>query len=199
MIIVDCKQLDPEWFAAKCGIPSSSKFDKIVTSTGEPSKQAKQYMLQLAGETVSGVKTETYSSQDMKRGILFEPEARRSFEMIHNVDVRQVGLIYKDEEKTASCSPDGLPFENCGLEIKCPLVHTHVEYLLKNKIPTKYIQQVQGSMYVTGFESWFFMSYYPGIKPLILRIDRDPMFIGKLHAAITEFNQELNEIVRKIQ
>jgi hypothetical protein len=198
MITLECDQLSPEWYAARAGIPTASHFDKIITSTGAPSKQAQKYMFQLAGERITGTKEETYQNATMQRGLDLESEAKELYEAITGQEVSTVGLCYKNEARTASCSPDGLIGEAGGYEVKCPLIHTHVSYLLKNKLPTEYIHQVQGSMYVTGRDWWEFMSYYPGLKPLIVRVERDPIFIGKLHRAITEFNEELNEIVRRI-
>jgi len=198
MIKIDCEQLSPEWFQARAGKPSASRFDKIVTSKGEPSKQSKNYMYELAGENLTEVKTETYQNAAMQRGIELESEARSLFEMAYDVEVKQVGLVYPDEQKRYCCSPDGL-LEDSGLEIKCPLIHTHVSYLLENKLPTDYIQQVQGSMLIMGFDHYFFMSYYPGLPPLILKIERDEEFIAKLATELNKFTIELASVVRKLK
>lgn len=198
MIIIDCEQMSEQWFAEKAGKPGASSFDKIVTTKGEPSKQAKNYLYQLAGETLTGLKAESYQNAAMIRGIELEPDARSLFEMIHDVEVERVGLCYPDEQKKYLCSPDGL-IGNEGLEIKCPIMHTHVSYLLEQKLPTEYFQQVQGSMAVTGFESWWFMSYYPGIAPFIIKVVRDDVFIAKLTAELNSFCQELAMTVKKLK
>ena len=198
MIILECDQLSPEWFQAKVGLPSAGSFDKIVTTKGEPSKQRTNYLYQLAGETVSGYKTETYQNLAMQRGTELEGEARQYFEFLHDVQIRQVGLVYPDEEKKYASSPDGI-LEDAGLEIKCPLVHTHVGYLLDNKLPTEYFQQVQGGMLVTGYDYWWFLSYFPGLPALVLRVERDEKFLEKLKAEIDRFCFELAEITTKLQ
>ena len=198
MIIVDCVQMEEEWFLEKTGKPGASSFDKIITTKGEPSKSAKNYLYQLAGETIVGLKTETYQNAIMQRGIELEPLARSLFEMIYDVEVKQVGLCYPDEQKKYLCSPDGL-LEDSGLEIKCPLIHTHVSYLLGGKLPTDYFQQVQGSMAVTGFSYWYFMSYYPGMAPFIIKVDRDEEFIAKLKAELDSFCLELALTVKKLK
>ena len=110
-----------------------------------------------------------------------------------------VGLCYLDEHRNFSCSPDGLVGEDGGLEIKCPLIHTHVEYLLDGKLPTKYVQQVQGSMLISGRKWWDFMSYYPGLKPLVVRVERDEKFIAKLKDELNKFCFELKAIVQKLK
>ena len=199
MIILDCEQLSDEWFAARTGIPSASHFDRIVTSKGEPSKQARDYMYQLAGERLTGKKEETYTNATMQRGIDLEPEAVAHFELVMNLDVQKVGLCYPDEDKRYSCSPDGLIGEDDGMEGKAPLLHTHISYLLGNKLPTKYVQQVQGSMLVTGRKHWYFHSYYPGLKSLIVKVGRDEKFIAKLKAALDKFCDELEKTVKKLR
>ena len=194
MIILDVEQGSEEWFAARVGVPSASIFDKIVTSKGALSTSKQKLIYKLAGERVIGEKEEGYTNGAMQRGIELEPEARALFELITDLEVEEVGLCYHDERKDRSCSPDGhIVKEKEGLEIKCPELQTHVEYLIAKKLPTKYIQQVQGSLYITGLERWHFFSYYPGMKPLHIVVERDEIFIAKLSKALDDFVVELDE------
>ena len=198
MKIIDVPQGSPEWFSARLGLPTASNFSQIVTAKGDSSKQREKYLYKLAGEIVSGEATETYQSAAMERGIIMEEEARAMYALITGENVTQVGFCIADNGKYG-CSPDGLVGDSGGLEIKCPLAHTHVSYLLKNKLPVEYLQQVQGSMLVTGRKWWDFMSYYPGIRPLILRIERDEDFIESLENELEAFCGQLAEVVKKIQ
>ncbi len=198
MLRLDVKQGSPEWFTARAGIPGASCFDRIVTTKGEPSKQAKNYLYELAGERIVGAKMETYQNAAMQRGIEMEAEARALFQMIKDVEVEEVGICYPDEGKRYACSPDGL-LQDAGLEIKCPLIHTHVGYLLAGTLPTDYTQQVQGSMLVTGFERWFFMSYYPGLPPLILKVNRDWKFTATLKIELEAFCEELDAVETRLR
>ena len=197
MIILDCEQLDTEWWQAHVGTPSASNFGKILTPTGKPSKQAENYMHQLAAEVITGVKTETYQNAIMQRGIEMEAEARTLYELMFDVEVHRVGLIYDDEKKYC-CSPDGIMPDN-GLEIKCPLSHTHVSYFLSGKLPTIYIPQVQGSMLTTGLKQWDFMSYYPGLKPLIVHVKRDNKYCDLLKKELDSFVTNLKKTVEKLR
>lgn len=202
MIILDCEQLSEEWFSARCGTPSASNFDKIVTTKGAPSKQVEKYLYQLAGERITGIKEETYQNAAMLRGIELEGEARDLFKFVKGIEVQEVGICYPDENKRFSCSPDGLvgiEIVKEGLEIKCPALHTHVAYLLGGKLPTEYTQQVQGSMLVTGYFAWFFMSYYPGMPPFIVRVYRNNDFCAKLKVALDEFCDRLDQVEAKIR
>ena len=199
MIIADVEQGTEEWFAARLGIPTASGFDKIVTTKGEPSKQALKYMYQLAGERVSGIKEESYESAAMRRGKDVEQEARDFYELTQGVEILKVGVCYPDKKKRYGSSPDGLIGEDGGVEIKCPIMSTHVGYLLDGGLPMDYFQQVQGNLLVTGREWWDFLSYYPGLKPLLIRITPDKDFLKALSAQIEIFCKNLDEIVSKIR
>jgi len=201
MIIIDnVKQGSPEWFALRAGVPSASNFSKIVTGKGDPSKSAKEYMQGLAGEKITGMPDLSgYKSIHMENGNEREEESRLLFSAITGIAIRQVGLVFMDDLRNVSCSPDGLGVdEEIGLELKNPMLKTHVKYLLDGKLPSTYFGQVQGSLMVTGYKHWYFMSHYSGIKPLILKIERDEEYIGKLRAALDKFNAELTLMAKKL-
>lgn len=200
IVLDDVEQGSQEWKDARVSIPSASVFDKLITSKGDVSKSRQKLLYQLAGEKIIGVKEEGYTNGAMQRGIELEPEARLLFEMMTGLEVKEVGLCYFDERKDRSCSPDGImEIEQEGLEIKCPELATHVEYLIGNKLPTKYFQQVQGSMYITGFEKWHFLSYYPGMKPFHTVVERNEMWIAKLSKVLDDFVAELEETHNKLK
>jgi hypothetical protein len=198
IIIDDIVQGSPEWFSAICGNPGASNIDKIITTTGTRSKQRDDFMYQLAGERITGKREETFQSQAMQNGIEREANARLLFEMIQGVEVKQVGIVYKDEKKDCHCSPDGMP-EKSGLEIKNPMMKTHVKYLLANKIPTDYFCQIQMSLYVCEIDTWWFMSCFDGLRPLIIECHRDETFIKKLESELNIFNEELLAMVEKLK
>lgn len=198
MLIIECEQRSPQWFQERLGKPSSSRFGEILTSTGEISKQRKGYLYDLAAQIISGRSPETYTSAAMEEGIRREEESRTLYEMIYGVEVKQVGMIFPDDDKKYLCSPDGLRADNIGLELKNVLPKTQVEYLLSKKLPSIYIPQVQGSMLVTGFNQWHFMSYCPALPPLILEIERDEKWIEKCEKELKSFNQELDEMVKRL-
>jgi predicted phage-related endonuclease len=75
----------------------------------------------------------------------------------------------------------------------------HCKYLLANKLPTEYFCQVQMSLYVTEREKWFFVSHYPGMRPLFLEVFRNDEWIEKLDLELTRFNDELLELVDKLK
>ena len=192
MIILDCEQLSDEWFAARCGIPTASSFDKLITPSMKPSSQSGEYLFDLLGEWVTGEKTFIRPTYWMERGVEMEPEARSAYEFITDNEVQEVGLIFKDDKQMVSCSPDGLIGDK-GLEIKCPSPNKHVSYVLQGVCPKQYIAQVQGSMWVTGLKQWDFMSYHPDYEPLIVTVDADEKYHAALDGIVPEFIKQLAE------
>ena len=200
MRIITCEQRSPEWMEVRRGIPTASSFDKIVTSKGEPSKkQALGYLYTLAAERIAGVREPSFSSAAMEEGIRREEESRLVYSMLAEVEVKQAGFCLSDCGRYG-CSPDGLVDSGQfgGVEFKNPSGKVAVEYLLAGKLPTAYIQQVQGSLLVTGREWWDFVSYFPGLPTLIVRVERDEPFLSKLEKELIAFCDKLNEVCEDI-
>tara|TARA_R100001143_G_C3338545_1_gene123036 strand:- start:452 stop:1060 length:609 start_codon:yes stop_codon:yes gene_type:complete len=198
MRIVYVEQGSEEWHAARMGVPTASQFAKILASTGKPSTRAESYRHTLLAERL-GVRAESYESDAMKRGTELEPEARETYEFITGSAVEQVGFVLRGGD-LVGCSPDGLIGDSGGLEIKCPMPATHISYLLRGKVPAKYIPQVQGCMYVCGpgRKWWDFMSYSPGLEPLIVRVERDEDYIAALDSALAGFLEQMESDYLKL-
>ena len=119
-------------------------------------------MAELIEESILGLQDNTFRSNFMERGNQLEPLARSAYEFITGNDVIQVGGVYLDEHKEVMVSPDGLiPELKKGLELKCPKMSTHIRYLLEGGVPAEYIVQVQANLWVTGYDTWDFVSYCP--------------------------------------
>lgn len=194
----DVIQRSPEWFQLRCGIPSASNLDKILTTTGKVSTQKTKYLYQLAGEAIAGEQEESYQNAAMLRGIELEAEARAFYELINDVKIGEVGFCIHDDIDFGA-SPDGLVGDDGLIEIKCPKLATHVAYLVDNILPTEYFQQVQGELFATDRLWADFISYYPAIKPFIIRVERDDQFMSSMKRELPIFNRELKEIIRKVQ
>jgi len=192
-------QSSEAWYKARLGNPGASEMNKIITSEGKSSKSRKDYMFRLVAEKIRGKADETFQSQTMVNGQTKEDEARSLFSLIHDVEIEQVGMIYKDERRLYHASPDGLISKDCGIEVKCPLGKTQTKYLIENKLPTQYYVQIQSSLYISEREYWWFMSYCDSMKPLIIRVKRDEEFLKKLKVELELFCAELKEVVKKIR
>jgi len=200
-IIIDTfSQRSTEWLIARCGTPGASSISKIITSKGVISNQREEYLMQLAAETVTGrPEEEGYLSRHMVLGMEREDASRALFEMIYGVEVRQVGIVFKDEFKMFHCSPDGLVGENAILEMKNPMMKTHVKSLLDGTLPTEYLGQCQMSLYVTERELCYFMSSCEGLPPFILEVPRNEPYIAQIAKALDDFWVDLCRIVEKIR
>lgn len=161
LITLDCEQGSEEWLAARLGIPTATGFENIVTATGKKSASYIKYMAELIEESILGG-GDTFKSGFMERGNQLEPQARAAYEFLTGNDVIQVGGVYLNENRDVMVSPDGLiPSLKKGLEIKCPKMSTHVRYLLEGGVPAEYVIQIQANLWVTGYETWDFVSYCP--------------------------------------
>jgi hypothetical protein len=116
----------------------------------------------------------------MERGNEREGAARDLFGAIMEVDVKEVGFHLHDDYDIG-CSSDGLFCldSDTGVEIKSPRASTHIKYMRNKKLPTEYMQQVQLSMWLLEVEKYFFFSYHPDLKPLIVEVRRDDEYIEK--------------------
>ena len=197
MIILDCEQGSEEWLRLRRGVPSASRFDKIITATGKPSAQSEGYFNELLAERWTRKSTNFHVTDAMARGTELEPEAKMFYELFCNVDVIECGFVLHSN-RHFGCSPDGLVGQK-GLEIKCPAAKTHVQYLRHGKLPTKYIQQVQGCMLVTGFTCWDFLSYHPDLPPLLVTVERDEKLIGALENELDVFCSNLVSEIERLQ
>ncbi|VEG70292.1 putative phage-type endonuclease [[Pasteurella] aerogenes] len=161
LITLNCEQGTEEWLTARLGIPTATGVSNIVTPSGKKSSAWTSYLAELVAESIEGL-TEGYKSTDMLRGNQLEEQARMAYEFATGNDVVQVGGVYRNADKDMMISPDGLiPTLRKGLEIKCPKMKTHIKYIIEGVVPSEYIIQVQVALWVTGYDSWDFVSYCP--------------------------------------
>jgi hypothetical protein len=212
MIEIDVEQLSPEWFSWHLGVFSASKADMLVTPKGNVSGQWRKYAYLAAAELYLGRKEETFSNYHTRRGIALEPEARDLYRAITGLRVREPGICFKDEEMDLACSPDGfvtgkivsiqkwtVEYFEFGLEIKCPTLGVHMEYLDHGGCPSEYYPQVQFSMWVTGMDRWDFMSYYPGMPPHIATVRRDDEVIDLFKDQTGLWRMEMARLANELE
>lgn len=196
--VLDMDQGTPEWFEARCGIPTASEFSTVMAQGkgGGASVTRTNYLRKLAGEILTGDPApEGYSSAFMERGKELEDEARRMFAFMRDADPQRVGFI---KNGRAGCSPDSLLGDDSGLEIKVAIPAVQIARLQAGKLPAEHVAQVQGSLWVTERKTWEFVSYCPKLPPLIVTVERDEAYIAKLAKAVAAFNEDLDAIVQSI-
>lgn len=197
MKILTCfEQGSDAWFAARLGMVTASNFHKVLNKkTGRG-----RYMEGLCGERLTGcIDSTSFKNENMEHGNETEGEARRYYETAYDCKVDQVGFVMRDE--WVGGSPDGLVGTDGLIEIKCPITATHVHNILSNKMPTEYIPQVQGLLWVTNRQWCDFISFDPKVvsRPIFIkRVERDKDYIINLSAQVSIFVKELQKMISKI-
>lgn len=202
MKVFNFPQLSSEWWAIRRGVPTASEFGRIMT----PAKKqyaagALAYACELAAELLDPLPPHLSASGmirtiAMANGQDTEPEARRFYALERDCDVREVGFCLTDDGRYG-CSPDGLVGEDGGLELKVPLPKTHALWLYRGGLPDEHRCQVHGQLIVTGRAYVDFLSYSPGLPPLLVRVEPDAFTVA-LRACLEVFAKEYADVRRKL-
>ena len=200
-IIKNIEQGTDEWLKLRLGVATASNFDKIITTAGKESESLKKYALQLATELMLEIPEPTFKNDIMARGNELEALAREAYqEETFNV-VEQI-TMFKSDCGNFGYSPDGLVGNDGLVEIKCPLATTHFKYLIDNKMPSEYWQQVQGGLWVSQ-RKWIdfvsFNSYFKDKKLFIIRVERNEEFIAKLSELTNKVILLKNQLLNKLE
>jgi len=198
------EQRTPDWQAARLGKATASRIADIVarTRSGYSTSRA-NYAAQLVCERLTGVQAEAYVNAAMAWGTEKEPEARRLYEFEHDVEIVSVGFLDHPTIAMSGASPDGLIGDVGLLEVKCPITATHIETLLGQSIPGRYVTQMQWQMAVTGRQWCDFVSYDPRLpaelRLFVRRVWRDSHLIAELEAEVSAFLAEVDAVLVKLR
>tara|TARA_R110000772_G_scaffold48018_2_gene109507 strand:- start:650 stop:1255 length:606 start_codon:yes stop_codon:yes gene_type:complete len=185
MRVTEFEQRTEGWFHARLGRPSASSFHKLITPTGKPAASADSYINDLIAEKITGRQASVFVNDAMQRGTDLEPLAKEVYELVADENVFDIGFCLHDTIE-AGASPDGLVGDDGLLEIKCPMGNTMVSYLRAgNKLPSKYIPQVQGQLWITDRDWCDFLAYHPDMTILLVRVERSASYIEKLEAEVS--------------
>jgi hypothetical protein len=193
------QQRSDEWFAARCGKATASRFrDILATIKSGEAADRRNYRAALVCERLTGKPDQGFTNSAMQWGTEQEPFARIAYMALTGHEVEEVGF-FLHPEMAAGASPDGFVGEDGGLEIKCPNKATHLATLLAGKMPPEHLPQVQGAMWITGRKWWDFVSYHPEfpehLQLFVQRIERDDTYITQLALAVSLFLSEVDEAV----
>lgn len=200
-IIKDIKQGSEEWLQLRLGVATASNFDKIITATGKESATLPKYALELATQCLIEKPEPSYKNEAMQRGAELEPIARQAYSEETLKIVEEI-TMFKSDCGNFGYSPDGLIGDEGLLEIKCPLATTHTKYLLDNKMPIDYWQQVQCGLWVSGRKWLDFCSFHPNFKEkklFMIRVERDENYIEELAKLAQKTITIRDEILKTIK
>jgi len=188
MIIYDVQQGTPEWLNIRCGIPTASASERIMTPSGKKSTQQEKYRNALLAERCMGHPTIEHITMWQQRGKDLEAQAISFYEFTRDVKTAKVGFITNDQG-TVGASPDAFVDEDGGLEIKVPSEAVAMSFLLRSGTAyEEYKAQVQFCLWISGRKWWDLLSWHPDLRPALIRIERDEEFIKALTAHVMDFS-----------
>ena len=203
MIYRDIPQGSDEWFALRCGKVTASRIADVTakTKTGYGAGRA-NYMAQLIAERLTGQVADSFTNAAMQWGIETEPQARAAYEFYRDVEVDQITFADHHSIDMSGASPDGLVGDDGLLEVKCPNTATHIDYLISQKVPKKYIDQMQWQMDCIERDWCDFLSFDPRmpeeLRLWVVRVERDDDYIKTLRQEVEKFNTELEQKIHKL-
>lgn len=190
----EIEQGTPEWYEARKGRITGTKLKDVVGKT--PDKLIYEMIAELY-ETKGN-----YQSEEMSTGILREQWAIDEYQDKTGQIVKEGGFIEKGEY--IGLSPDGLVGEKKAIEVKSPGLQKHIEYIIKNKLPSEYKWQVVHYFVVIDeLEEVDFISYNPNLegKTLhIITIKREDLEeeIEEAKMKIEKFIQKYNQVLSEL-
>lgn len=188
------------WFKLRLGMPTASVFAAIMAD-GEGRKSL---LYKLAGEVLVGEPMESFSNKYMERGKEMEPEARQHYAFTRDVELEQVGFVRRTlpRGKHVGCSPDSkIAGKPAGLELKTMSPHLMVELIERGSpLPGEHRAQVQGTLWVTGWEWVDLMVFYRGMPSSpSWKVVRDEHYIARLAEAVERFQWDLDKLVERVR
>jgi hypothetical protein len=201
--ISEVKQNTPQWHLLRLGIPTSSQFSRILTTSGKRSASWQGYVDELAIEKLSGT-VNTFETWQMRLGHKQEPMARWLYGQMNCVEVQEIAFIFRDERRRVGSSTDGLVGNSGIFEAKGGEGKTHLERLRKyraNKVKfeesfiKEHFCQCQGELYVADREWVDLFAYFPGMQPLEFRVYRDENWIKTLDFELEYFYNDLADAI----
>lgn len=207
MRTIDVVQGTDEWRQARAGLVTASCLADVMAQArtkGDESATRCNYRALIIAERMTGLPGEEgFTNAIMQRGRELEPMARAAYEAQVGVLVDTVGLILHPTIELAGASPDMLVGDEGGAEMKCPNTATHIDYILRDRVPPTYIKQMQWNMACSGRAWWDFVSFDNRLPEdlwlFVKRLPRDDAFIAQAETAVRLFNSEVEEYIQELR
>jgi len=200
----DCmEQRTEEWFSARLGKVTASRVADVLAKikSGE-SASRKNYKMELVVQRLTGKAGESFTNAAMEWGTEQEPFARMAYEAHTGTFVKEEGFVDHPTIEGFGCSPDGIVGDGL-IEIKCPNTANHIETVLENKAPSKYIPQMQCQMACTGAKWCDFVSFDPRVPEdlqlFVVRVERDQEYIDSMEVEVKQFLSEVLDLFNQLK
>jgi putative phage-type endonuclease len=197
------EQRTEEWFSARLGKVTASRVADVLAKikSGE-SASRKNYKMELVVQRLTGKAGESFTNAAMEWGTEQEPFARMAYEAHTGTFVKEEGFVDHPTIEGFGCSPDGIVGEGL-IEIKCPNTANHIETVLENKAPSKYVPQMQCQMACTGAKWCDFVSFDPRVPEdlqlFVVRVERDQEYIDLMEVEVKQFLSEVLDLFNQLK
>ena len=198
------EQRSDAWFASRLGKVTASRIADVMAKTrsGYGASRA-NYMAQIICERLTQARTDTFTTAAMQWGTEKEPEAKAAYAFACDLEVQEAPFVDHPSIEMSGASPDGYVGDDGLTEIKAPNTSTHIDTLISQAIPNKYLLQMQWQMACTGRQWCDFVSYDPRMPPhlqmWVKRVERDDKLIAEVEAEVVKFLQEVNDKLAQLE
>jgi len=198
------EQRSEEWYNIRLGKVTASRVADVAarTKTGYGASRA-NYMAELIAERLTGKPAEKFQSAAMMWGIDTENFARAVYEAKTGNVVLEGGFVPHPSMANTGASPDGYVDFDGLVEIKCPNTATHIDTLISQSVPERYMLQMQWQMACAERQWCDFVSFDPrmpeNMQMFIKRVDIVKPVVHMLETEITKFLVELNDKLTALQ
>ena len=194
------EQHSEDWHDARLDSIGGTDISKIITTKGVRSASREDFLVDKASQIITRRSKPIFPSYEMKWGTEHEPAARRLFEWKKDIELSECAMIFNDEKRNWHISPDGFNEKlETGWETKCPQLKEFRKTIAGNKLPTGHILQIQTSLALTGWEKWWFMSFFPGLKPFMIEVKRNDDLIRIIKVEVQMFINDLGRLIDELK
>lgn len=150
----------------------------------------------LAAERIAGIDPDTgYINRDMERGITVEPLAIHDYERHYNTQVQACGFMtLAGDGYELGFSPDGLVGDQGLIEIKSPRQRGHLLAAVSGD-PGQHMAQIQTGLLVSGRAWCDLISYSPGMRMWVKRVEPDPEWSKAIEAAARAVEAAITDLI----
>lgn len=193
-----------EWVAARRGILTASRMaDAMPGKNGKIKVAGETLARRILAERRTGNAAESFVTDAMQWGIDNEAAAVERYEIATGNFCETAGLVMHQTIEGFAATPDRFVFGGGLVEVKCPQTHTHIDYILSNKLPDEYAPQVWAQLACTG-EPWCdFVSFDPRSqfecdRLFFYRVERDEAKVAEVEDAARTFLAYVAELESRL-
>ena len=162
---------------------------------------SKAYADEVAFERISGqAYGDTFQTYAMKRGSDEEMWARAAYEELYDCEIIETGVAVTEDRRFGYSTDGQVRGQKGGIEIKTPISAVKLRAMVESSDLSEYEHQVQGGMWIRGWEWIDNIIWMPQLKNvrneiLVKRIYRDDSFIEKLEEDLLAFDARVVEAI----